>query len=799
MPATVARPTNEDRIRAALWFAERGFGIFPVWSTRRDGACRCPAAAGCTAAGKHPITPNGFQDATRDESRIRTFLAAGSEPNWGMVCPDGVFALDVDGDDGPARLAELEARHGALPPTLRTKTANGQHVFLRWPEGHPRPLRQMFGFVTRWGSGKLSGYVIGPRSVHASGAQYEPAEGAVADIATLPEAWAEACAAPAESVTVGASHDPADVAVGHRHDWLRDTARYYAGVVRDPDALFAAIWAENMKLAEPKDEDAVRRAIGDVLTKFAADPVEEDPETGAVQRVVDELGILPPTALGTFPPAPSPVAFGGLIGECVEDMARGTDASLVGLLASFLAICGAMVPASAYARGEQTTSPFLALVGESSIGRKGTAMHRALGAARNTWQADHINAVLLDGLNSGEALVSALHERRTSSFNAGRPAVALVFEDEFASMLQSRGREGSTLDAKMRLAFDGSSLSNRRRAESQVVQPPYWLPALAAITPVELRSMLDAGATRNGSANRWLYVPVVKRDVNPPDEPPILAAELQEALTVARDHGKDHRLQVHPEVGRTLTDYSEHVMARAAGVGADLVRRYQTIAVRVALIHAAVERSPVIEPQHLERALALTEYARGGIDWVFGMTIGNRDADLLLRHLQDHGGLRKTTITRQIIRDPIRQQDAIDELVRLRYAEVVSVTTGGRSARELRLMAPRGGLFPHFPRFRQLHSDLYAPSWKEAPSPRSGHAQDGLERSWKEAGNKQERSRTEGSEASPVDHTTGETQSSGEATWAKPCSAYMDHRSEHRRRSEGWVCVACHPEEEGPR
>ena len=34
-------------------------------------------------------------------------------------------------------------------------------------------------------------------------------------------------------------------------------------------------------------------------------------------------------------------------------------------------------------------------------------------------------ALLLDGLASGEALVAALHERRTSSFNVGRPVVAL--------------------------------------------------------------------------------------------------------------------------------------------------------------------------------------------------------------------------------------------------------------------------------------------------------------------------------------------------------------------------------------
>ena len=153
MPAVhVPRPTVEERIRAAIWFAAHGFGVFSVWSTDAAGTCRCPKGRACDNAGKHPIGRQGFLEHTRDPERIRILLSAGSEPNYGLVCPDGVFVLDVDGD-GVARLVELEATLGPLPPTLRTNTAHGQHVFLRWPADHPRPLGQLFGYVTRWGSG----------------------------------------------------------------------------------------------------------------------------------------------------------------------------------------------------------------------------------------------------------------------------------------------------------------------------------------------------------------------------------------------------------------------------------------------------------------------------------------------------------------------------------------------------------------------------------------------------------------------------------------------------------------------
>ena len=242
------RPTADDRIRAALWFAERGFGVFSIWSTDAAGVCRCPRKEACDSPGKHPIGKQGFTENTRDEGRIRTLLSAASDPNYGLVCPEGVFALDVDGDGIP-RLAELEAQHGPLPPTLRTNTAHGQHVFLRWPDGHPRPIKQMFGYVTRWGSGAAAGYVVGPRSVHASGAVYSPA-GPVTEIALLPEAWAAAAVEPARaeggpvSIEVSGGYElPEAGYTGSRYEAvLRYTgSRYMRGISKEE--VFAGVAA----------------------------------------------------------------------------------------------------------------------------------------------------------------------------------------------------------------------------------------------------------------------------------------------------------------------------------------------------------------------------------------------------------------------------------------------------------------------------------------------------------------------------------------------------------------------------
>jgi hypothetical protein len=195
-----------------------------------------------------------------------------------------------------------------------------------------------------------------------------------------------------------------------------------------------------------KSVDEVRRAIGDVETKYDPDPLPGTPAYEEQQRepTDDSPGILDRASVGAFPEPPHHEAFGGLVGECVEQMAAGTDSSLAGLLASFLVVCGAMMPAIAYSRGQQTTSPFVVLVGESSIGRKGTAMHRALDAVRLSGiGAAAVNQTILDGINSGEGLITALHARQQ---HWSATTVGFIFEDEFASLMQSRSRDGSTLD-----------------------------------------------------------------------------------------------------------------------------------------------------------------------------------------------------------------------------------------------------------------------------------------------------------------------------------------------------------------
>jgi len=767
-----------DPVAAATYFVGTlGCTAFPVYGSRA-GVCLCGdphdgtgrGGNGPDNIGKHPATPKGFKDATDDVALIRTFLSNPGTPNYGLNAPEGVMAIDVDGVEGLSRWEELQRAYGPLPVTLTTITANGRHYFFRWPEAHgPMPTGKLFGFVVRR---RGDGYVIGPGSVHPSGVVYDTlrqANGRPYDIADLPEKWAEAATSKARLTVVGTAPLPEP---GQRHDWLRDRARYYRGVMNDPAVLKAALMAENARLSHPKSEGEVDRAIGRVFELFPPDPPEEAEERAARRLGEDALGLLSAPTAGAFPAPPAAAAFDGLLGDCVRDLASGTDASEVGLLGSLIAFCGALIPGAAYFHRLQTSSPFVALVGESSIGRKGTAMVRAADAMSDAVGADHVNRVILDGLNSGEGLVAALDYKRTHF--PYEPTVGLVFEEEYATLLASRGREGSTLDPKMRTAFDGSPISNRRSGETKTVNPPYWLPALIAITPTELRLRLEAGALQSGSANRWLYLPVVKRDGTADNSAPAFEDGRRAAILEARKAALNAKtpISIDPAVTRQLSEYSDWLPTVAIGVGRDLTRRLGIIAFRVALVHALVERSTVVAPGHLTRAIALTEYARAGIAWVFGETVGNRDADLLFRYLLDRGRLTKHDITQEITRDPLRRQAAIDELTRLGVAEVSTIHPEGRGRPRTELVAVGTGT--EFRAFRARFANSVPENLHEM---HEMHGNAVL--STNDLARNSHEIRTEIARKSE----TGE--------WLRPCNDYTAHQASHRQTAEGWICDAC--------
>lgn len=144
-----------DMLAAALAYVAKGWRVFPC---KKD---------------KSPRIPGGHKAATTSRDQVKAWWRRW--PDASIGCPTGPamgWVLDVDQPDGPATLADLEAKRGALPATLEQRTGGGgRQLFFKWPEGRE----------VRCSAGKLGlgldvrgagGYVILPPSGHPSGGRY---------------------------------------------------------------------------------------------------------------------------------------------------------------------------------------------------------------------------------------------------------------------------------------------------------------------------------------------------------------------------------------------------------------------------------------------------------------------------------------------------------------------------------------------------------------------------------------------------------------------------------------------------
>jgi hypothetical protein len=121
--------------------------------------------------GKHPLTKNGFKDATTDPGVIRGWWARWPNANIGIATgkKSGIFIMDIDPrHGGPASLGE----HAADPGTdlIVLTGGGGQHFYYAYDPKHP--MESAIGVLPGIDVRGDKGYVVAPPSNHRSGGYY---------------------------------------------------------------------------------------------------------------------------------------------------------------------------------------------------------------------------------------------------------------------------------------------------------------------------------------------------------------------------------------------------------------------------------------------------------------------------------------------------------------------------------------------------------------------------------------------------------------------------------------------------
>lgn len=172
----------------ATAYIAHGYKVLPLHYPNHRQKCSC-AKKGCTSIGKHPLTKNGFKDASSDLSRIQEWWGAFPTANIGILTGNqaGIVVLDIDKDHGGYEsLKTLEEKYGSLPPTRQTKSGGGGlHLYFKYSN----TLRNRVGLLPGIDLRAEGGYIIAPPSIHYSGNRYSWIDDQI-ELAPLP-IWLE--------------------------------------------------------------------------------------------------------------------------------------------------------------------------------------------------------------------------------------------------------------------------------------------------------------------------------------------------------------------------------------------------------------------------------------------------------------------------------------------------------------------------------------------------------------------------------------------------------------------------------
>jgi hypothetical protein len=349
-------------------------------------------------------------------------------------------------------------------------------------------------------------------------------------------------------------------------------------------------------------------------------------------------------------------AFYGLAGQIVQTIEPYSEADPAALLLQFLTTFGAMIgpyPHLTVGADKHPVRMFIALVGETGRGRKGTSwsyVRKIFEKIDKNWVGGRIK----QGLSSGEGLIWDVRDgTEAAGGKLADPGCEdkrlLVIEPEFSSVLRQMERNGNTLSAVLRQAWDGQPLSILTKHQSAIATEAH-VSLISHITTDELLRLITSTDKANGFANRFLWA-MVKRSKFLPEGGMFPEGKLEQHISRLTEVIEWARFQ--KEIKRDpgfSADWSQAYKTLSGGVSGLLgaiTSRADAISLRLALAYALLDQSLVIRREHLCAALAIWDYCETSARHIFGDSVGDPVADRILEAVREsEDGMSRTEITK---------------------------------------------------------------------------------------------------------------------------------------------------------
>ena len=270
---------------------------------------------------------------------------------------------------------------------------------------------------------------------------------------------------------------------------------------------------------------------------------------------------------------------------------KSSEADPIAVMGTALAATGAMFGRSRFILVGETrhhARTFVNCVGASSRARKGTSTGPVLRIVEVTeGYLQHYSTrpfplglplrISHGPLSSGEGLIDAIRDKRDEEDTGGKDDKRLLLlEGELGAALRAFQRQGNTLSAILRGAWDGVTLEPLTKREKIVATEPH-ICIVAHITKRELDELMTTSDLWNGFANRFVWLTVRRRAVVPfpkemaDDDVARIAQELARVVVHAHanpgplrfsNSAADHWAAVYPELTRDYPGILGAVTAR---------------------------------------------------------------------------------------------------------------------------------------------------------------------------------------------------------------------------------------------
>ena len=400
-------------------------------------------------------------------------------------------------------------------------------------------------------------------------------------------------------------------------------------------------------------------------------------------------------------PVLEPGARYGFAGRFVELATRNSEADPAAVLLTFLCRAGIEFGTSAYLQiGDTKHHPRVnvAVVGATAKARKGTSashVKRLFDLEDVPGILSYTSATTSNGpLSSGEGLIYPVRDPVKSwdkdkqiwiDIDPGAEDKRLfVFEEEFAAALKAVQRQGNTLSAIVRQAFDNGKIEPLTKT-NQMTATGAHIGLACHITNAELHHLLAECEALNGFGNRFLWC-CSRRTRMIPFPSPMPENELselqRELLGVVDTASSREQVGLTPEAVEWWGENYPSITADVPGKLGAVTSRAEVMVSRLALIYALLDAVETVDVSHFEAAFAVWRYCFASARHIFDAEPENPVAVKVLRAIRAAGkaGLSSTELHKATGNNLKKEQmkEALKELVASRLVDVAEEETGGR-------------------------------------------------------------------------------------------------------------------------